>query len=152
MSLGESMKRVILREVASNILILTGTPLLTHTNRLLMKWLIEKNMIPMEEVETALHRGLLRYGYRMYFLYRVPSVRLNDPRSSEAIGYAIRNGLFSEVPEEEAQVFCRHHGKTLEEYQALAEGLLEKVLGYILNCPEELPAQSSDSCCCPYCL
>lgn len=134
MSLGKFSKSVVLLGLAEHLNIFETWLLLDRDKAAFIKHMLDQGDLSFDEVRLAVHEGLLRCGYKMYEQHTRLGIHLDYLRSPQALGYALQHG---HVTESEAKHICFDHHKTLEEYRAYADGLLEFIVEQIAMRPSE---------------
>ena len=130
MSLDESFRSAVLRDLSEHLNIFE-TRILLHPNQfVLIKRMLDHGDLSLDELRAAVHDGLLRCGHEMYWQHIKLRIFPDHLDSPQALGYAIQHGR---ITESEARRIRFDHHETLEEYRAYADGLLECVLEQIAN-------------------
>lgn len=128
-------KEAVLRILSQNLGMIGACILLGNNEAFLIKQMLEGGIISPEEVEKALHEGLLWFGYQMCEQHMRIGIAPDHLRSPQALGYAIKHGW---VNSDTASRIRFDHGETLEKYEAYADGLLECLLRQVIAGPSDI--------------
>jgi len=94
----------------------------------LVQWLLENDYIPEWKIRQAVHSAVCATGKAIFERHcEAPNSGYPDDclQSPSALGYAIWKGV---VTPEEATLIKFDHGETVDDYIAMAENLIDKVM------------------------